>query len=124
MAAPPRARWFDGGVFGPPRVPSVDASSVPPDAYLLDVREPEEWDAGHADGAVHLPLGDLPARLAEVPTDRSVVVVCKVGGRSAHAVAWLVAQGYDAVNLEGGMLAWAGAKRPVVTDDGRPGFVA
>ena len=111
-------------MWGGPQVPTVDARSVPDDAYLLDVREPEEWAAGHVDGAVHVPLGDLPLRLPEVPTDREVVVVCKVGGRSAHAVAWLTAQGYDAVNLDGGMLAWAAARRPLVTDDGRPGVVA
>jgi len=111
-------------MFGPPRVPSVDARAVNPEAYVLDVREPDEWAAGHAEAAVHIQLGDLPARLSEVPEDRQVVVVCRVGSRSAHAVAWLAAQGYDAVNLDGGMFAWAAAGRPVVTDDGRPGVVA
>src|SRR6185437_6030214 len=98
----------------PPPVPSVSAADVPADAYLLDVREQEEWLAGHAPDAVHLPLGALPARLAEVPTDREVVVVCRVGSRSALATAFLGARGLRAVNLDGGMWAWAAAGRPMV----------
>ena len=107
-------------MFGQPRVPSVAASSVPEGAWLLDVREPYEWQAGHVDGAVHVPMGELLARLGEVPTDREVVVVCKVGGRSAQVVQYLNQAGWSAVNLDGGMYAWAAAGRPMVSDSGAP----
>ena len=108
----------------PPPVPSVSAVDVPADAYLLDVREPEEWVAGHAPDAVHLPLGALMARLADVPADREVVVVCRVGARSAAATVFLVGRGLRAVNLDGGMVAWAAAGRPMVSETGRPPVVA
>ncbi len=102
-------------MFAQRRVPTVDVLGVPTEAYLLDVREADEWAAGHAEWAVHLPMSQLAGRLDEVPPDRQVHVVCHVGGRSAQVVAWLVAQGYDAVNVAGGMDAWAAAGRPIVT---------
>lgn len=105
-------------------VPSVSATTVPVDAYVLDVREPGEWTAGHVPGAVHLPLGQLPARLDDVPADREVVVVCRSGGRSAQATAFLNASGRRAVNLDGGMQAWAAAGRPMVSETGRAPVVA
>jgi rhodanese-related sulfurtransferase len=103
--------------YGP--IPTVGVSGVPhplPDGlYVLDVREEVEWRHGHIEGALHIPLGELANRLAEVPSDQTLVV-CKVGGRSARAVAWLQAQGRDAVNLDGGMLDWAAAGRPMVAE--------
>jgi rhodanese-related sulfurtransferase len=105
-------------------VPSVAATAVPTDAYVIDVREPEEWVAGHLPDAVHLPLGHLVSRLAEVPTDREVVVVCRVGSRSAQATAYLNATGHRALNLDGGMLAWAAAGKPMVSETGAPPVVA
>jgi rhodanese-related sulfurtransferase len=105
-------------MFGRPSVPSVQAAAVPSDAFLLDVREDDEWAAGHVDGALHIPLMDLPDRIGEVPTDQPVTVVCRVGGRSAQATTWLVQQGYDAYNLDGGMFAWASAGRAMVCDSG------
>jgi rhodanese-related sulfurtransferase len=108
--------------MNPWEVPSVDVSEVPDGAVLLDVREPDEWRAGHIDGAVHVPMNALPQRLAYEPgpltPDTPIVVICSMGGRSAHVTAWLNQQGYDAVNLEGGMLAWAQAGRPMLADDG------
>ena len=102
-----------------PSVPSVSAGDVTEDAYLLDVREPDEWAAGHAPGAHHLPMMEVPGRLAEVPPDRDVVVVCRVGNRSSQVVAYLQHQGRDNVtNLDGGMYAWAAAGRPMVSEDG------
>jgi rhodanese-related sulfurtransferase len=102
----------------------IDASGVPAGAYLLDVREPDEWIAGHAPDAVHLPLMDIPARLEEVPRDGDVVVVCRMGGRSAQAVAYLMQNGYDnVVNLDGGMRDWAAAGKPMVSEDGQPARV-
>jgi rhodanese-related sulfurtransferase len=103
----------------------VSVDDVTADAYLLDVREPDEWAAGHAPGAHHLPMMQVPARLAEVPEDRDVVVVCRVGSRSAQVVAYLANRGYRrAVNLSGGMAAWAAASRPMVSEDGNVPRVA
>jgi rhodanese-related sulfurtransferase len=103
--------------------PAVAAADVPADAYLLDVREPDEWQAGHAEGAVHIPMNEIMARVGEVPADRTVHVVCRVGGRSAQVTRYLLAQGREAVNVDGGMLAWSAAGRPLVTDDGSPAGV-
>jgi rhodanese-related sulfurtransferase len=92
-------------------------------AVLLDVREPEEWDAGHAPEARHVPLGVLPDRLAEFTGVGPVVVVCRSGARSALATEWLQTAGLDAANLVGGMQEWAHAGLPVVTDSGDAGRV-
>ena len=93
-------------------------------AVLLDVREPQEWQAGHAPQAEHIPLGQLESRLAELPRDRQIICVCRSGRRSALAAQQLVAHGYQAVNLTGGMTAWNGAGLPVATGKGRgPGRV-
>ena len=86
---------------------------------MLDVREPVEWAHGHIDGAVHIPLATLPLRHAEL-SGTQTLVVCKVGARSAQAVAWLRQQGHEVVNLDGGMLDWEAAGRPMVSDTGRP----
>ena len=107
----------------PTPLPSVPVTGVSPEALLLDVREDDEWAAGHAPGAVHVPLQQLPSRLAELPTDRPVEVVCHLGGRSAQATAYLLQAGLDAKNVEGGMDAWERAGKPVVTDSGEPGRV-
>lgn len=105
------------------QIPTVDMSGVPdplPERLVvLDVREPEEWAAGHIEGAVHIPLSLLPVRLGELPAEQTLVV-CKVGGRSAQAVMWLQDQGWDAVNLAGGMLDWEAAGRPMVSETGHP----
>jgi rhodanese-related sulfurtransferase len=110
-------------MFGPP-VPSVPANEVADDAFLLDVREPDEYAAGHAPGAHHVPMMEIPARLADVPTDDDVVVVCRSGGRSGQVVSYLQANGWENVrNLAGGMQDWARAGRPVIGADGQPGRV-
>ncbi len=110
-----------------PEVPQVSADDgaalVEDGAFLLDVREPDEWTAGHAAAAAHIPLGQVAARGKEVPADGTVVVICRSGARSNHAAAYLRAQGIDAVNLAGGMQAWAASGLDVVTDDGDPGRV-
>jgi rhodanese-related sulfurtransferase len=106
------------------RVPEVRVETIPPDAVLLDVREDEEWAAGRIAGAVHVPMMQVPQRIAYDPgplqPDRAIVVVCKVGSRSAQVAAWLRRQGYDAANLAGGMLAWAAAGRPMTADGDAP----
>jgi rhodanese-related sulfurtransferase len=72
---------------------------------LVDVREQDEWDAGHAPEAVFIPMSQLQERLGELPTGR-FLVICHSGGRSARMTEYLLAQDHDAVNVEGGMLAW------------------
>ena len=97
---------------------------VADDAYLLDVREPDEWEAGHAPGAQHVPMMEIPARLADIPTDREVVVVCRSGGRSGQVVSYLMGNGWDNVrNLDGGMQVWAAVGRDVVSENGQPARV-
>jgi rhodanese-related sulfurtransferase len=87
------------------------------DAVLLDVREPGEFAAGHAPGALHIPLGQLPERLGEIPAG-PIVVTCKMGGRASKATAVLRTAGRDAVNLQGGMREWADSGRPMVSERG------
>jgi rhodanese-related sulfurtransferase len=102
----------------------VTAASVPDGAWLLDVREDDEWAAGHAPGATHIPLGDLGTRATEVPRDTTIYVICRSGGRSARATLALVGSGWDAVNVAGGMQDWAAASRPMITDSGSEPYVA
>ena len=83
------------------------------DGFLLDVREDVEWRGGHAPSAVHIPMYDVPSRLAELPADQPIAVICHVGARSAQVGHWLRAQGYDARNVEGGMDAWTAQGLPV-----------
>ena len=80
---------------------------------LFDVRNPDEFEAVRVPGAVLLPLGEVPARAGEFPTDREVLVICKSGGRSAQAVEFLRARGVNAVNIAGGTMAWFDAGNPV-----------
>jgi rhodanese-related sulfurtransferase len=107
-------------------LPTVAMSGVPdplPDNLaVLDVREPQEWAYGHIEGAVHVPLMELPQRLAELG-EQQTLVVCRVGARSAHAVEFLRQQGFDAVNLDGGLLEWEAAGRALVSETGRPPVV-
>jgi len=106
--------------YGP--IPTVDVAGVPdplPEGLsVLDVREDVEWTHGHIEGALHIPLMDLPGRLDELP-EGETLVVCKVGGRSAQAVSYLGAQGHRVVNLDGGMIEWASAGRPMVSETGQ-----
>jgi DMSO/TMAO reductase YedYZ molybdopterin-dependent catalytic subunit/glyoxylase-like metal-dependent hydrolase (beta-lactamase superfamily II) len=86
-------------------------------AVLLDVREPDEWHAGHAPEAWLVPMGQVRSRRAELPADRPLVVVCRSGGRSAAVTASLRAWGFDACNLAGGMSAWAASGLAVTTPE-------
>lgn len=103
-------------------VPAVPAASVPADATLLDVREDDEWQAGHAEGALHIPMGEVPQRLAELP-EGQLHVVCRAGGRSLRVAQWLQQNGYDVVNVEGGMGAWAQAGHAMTSETGEEPFV-
>ena len=91
--------------------------------FLLDVREADEWQAGHAPEAVWVPMGEVQARVDEIPRDRRIVAICRVGGRSRVVAEALLEAGYDAVNLDGGMRAWAAEDYEVVASDGLPGVV-
>lgn len=102
----------------PPKVPTVDVQAVPQHAVVLDVREPDEWAAGHIEGALHVPMGAIPQRLEELPLDQRMVVVCRSGGRSSRVTAYLRNQGLDAVNLDGGMRAWSSSGRGMVSENG------
>jgi rhodanese-related sulfurtransferase len=106
-----------------PVVTPAEARERADSVVLLDVRELDEWTLGHVDGSVHIPLRELPARLPELAPDRPIVAICRVGGRSAHAAAFLNRHGYQAANLDGGLEAWVDADLPLVTDDGERGTV-
>lgn len=105
------------------KVPSIDVHAVHDGEVVLDVREPDEWSAGHITGAVHIPMGAIPERLEELPDAARLVVVCRGGGRSARVVAYLREAGLDAVNLDGGMTAWARAGKPMASERGGPAQV-
>ena len=91
---------------------------------VVDVRYPNEWEAGHIDGAVHIPGDYIFDRVGELDRSRPVVTVCRSGSRSAEAARDLAGDGFDVQNLEGGMDAWVAEGLPIRTDDGRPARVA
>ncbi len=111
-----------------PAVTDVDPAEadrlVTDGALLVDVREDGEWVAGHAPAAIHLPMGQVPERLGELPTDRTIVCICRVGGRSGSVALHLAGVGRDVRNVAGGMVAWAEVGLPVVDGSGGPGRVA
>jgi len=84
---------------------------------VIDVREPDEYVDGHVPGAPLIPLGDVTERVDDFPTDREVLIICKMGGRSRKAAEFLRTKGIDAVNVAGGTMAWIEAGHPVVTGD-------
>ena len=113
-------------MFGTRKVSDVDVQEVARlgegGAVLVDVREDDEWDAGHAPDAVHVPLGEV-GKAAGRFAGRQVIVVCRGGNRSAKAAKTLAAAGVDVTNVAGGMSSWAAAGLPVVRPDGSPGAV-
>ena len=92
-------------------------------AVMVDVREDDEWEAGHAPVAVHVPVGQVVDRMDELPADRTIVCMCRMGGRSGSVAAHLAGAGYDVRNIAGGMQAWAALGLPVVDASGAPGRV-
>lgn len=90
---------------------------------VVDVRYPNEWEAGHIDGAVHVPGDYIFDRLDELDASQPVVTVCRTGSRSAEAAKELAGEGFDVENLEGGIEAWVAESLPIRTDDGGPGRV-
>ena len=98
---------------------TVSVDQVPAGALILDVREEYEWSEGHAAGAIHIPLGELPVRYEELDPDEDTYIICRTGGRSAQAAAWLVSQGYCAFNIAGGSGAWLEAGLPLESENGQ-----
>ena len=105
-----------------PEVTPHDAATRAEGTLLIDVREPDEWTAGHAPGAIHIPLGTLTATAVSVGV--SVMCICRTGGRSSKATTILRKGGVNAANVTGVMTAWAEADLPVVRDDATFGIVA
>ena len=93
-------------------IEEVDVADVA-DEVLLDVREHDEYAAHRTPNAVHIPMYEVPDRLAELPAHRPISVICHVGARSAQVAMWLQAQGIEARNVRGGLVAWAQAGLPM-----------
>jgi len=89
-----------------PLVSAEDLLDGDVDAVVLDVRSPHEWRAGHVPGAINIPVGEIPSRLGELPTDRPIATICEGGYRSSLAASLLAQEGADAVNVTGGMAAY------------------
>jgi len=110
-----------GGETAAPAVEEIDLTTLPdsvdvatveairqnPGVYLLDVREPDEYAAGHIPGITLIPMGEVAARLAELPRDKEIIVTCRTGNRSSQVADLLREQGFDNVhNMSGGIVAW------------------
>lgn len=113
--------------FGHPHTPQLPAAEavalLKQGAVLLDVREMDEWNAGHAPQAIHIPLGELGSQVSRMDPSQQIVIICRSGRRSDHATAALRNAGYDAYNFSGGMQAWQQAGGAVLTPTGHPGSV-
>ena len=109
---------FLTGLFGTP-IPSISVAELQEKIkkenrpYLLDVRQPEEFREGHIAGAKLIPLGELRARVKELPKDKEIVCVCASGSRSSSAVRQLASAGFNVINMKGGMFVWQRAALPV-----------
>lgn len=96
---------------------TVTPNEVPEGAHLIDVREQNEWDAGHAPTAQHLPASTLMESLDQLPEDdESLYIVCRSGGRSFQVAQWLNANGFEAINVAGGMDIWFESGLPITSD--------
>ena len=104
--------------------PSVMSTNLPDGVFLLDVREDDEWAAGHAPDAMHIPVGSLNEHAAEIPQDREIYVICRSGARSAYAAQALTGAGWKTVNVADGMTGWAVAGKPMVSETGAEPYVA
>jgi|1185.fasta_scaffold06908_2 rhodanese-related sulfurtransferase len=87
-------------------------------AVGIDVREPQEWEAGRISGVAWIPFGELAARAAELPADTRVVLICRSGARSGYAAEAFHSEGADVANMAGGMKAWVAAGLPIEPEDG------
>ena len=95
-------------------VVTVNALLDNENVLILDVREQSEYDDGHIPGITLIPMGEVPARLNEIPTDKEVILTCRSGNRSGQVADFLRQQGYTNVhNMEGGIVAWEAAGLPI-----------
>jgi len=136
MYVAPRTRGNPGclqflpvGLFDRFKLPAVKADEamemLRSGATLLDVREKSEWNAGHAPGAVHVPVKNVPSQAVKrLPKGRPVIVTCRTGSRSRGATRILREKGIEAFSLSGGMNAWESAGGRVVGKGNRPGVIA
>ncbi|MBP6787220.1 MAG: rhodanese-like domain-containing protein [Candidatus Promineofilum sp.] len=110
-----------GGETAAPAVEEIDLTTLPddvdvdtveavrqnPGVYLLDVREPDEYAAGHIPGITLIPMGEVASRLSELPRDKEIIVTCRTGNRSSQVADLLREQGFTNVhNMTGGIVAW------------------
>jgi len=103
---------------------AIDVQSLAADIgryQVVDVRYPNEWEAGHIEGSVHIPLDYVFEHVDELDRTRPVVTVCRSGSRSAEAARDLASEGFDVRNLSGGLDAWVAEGLPIVAPDGAPG---
>ena len=97
-------------------IPVTDAPAVrAAGGVVLDVRESSEVAEGSIPGAVHIPLGELIDRIDELDRGQAVACLCRSGARSRAAADYLAEQGFDAVNLTGGIMAWTGDTTPIAS---------
>lgn len=99
-------------------IPQTTVDQLETDAVILDVREHDEWQAGHIEGATHIPMAQVPQSLGVLPEGDPLYVFCRSGGRSAKVTQWLNANGFNAVNVDGGMQAWQANGKAMITDNG------
>lgn len=117
------------GLFDRFKLPSVKPAEamemLRSGATMLDIRENNEWNAGHAPGAVHVPVKNVASQaLKRLPKGRPVIVTCRTGARSRGATRILREKGVDAINLSGGMAAWESAGGRIIGKGNRPGMIA
>ncbi|HSN43682.1 MAG TPA: rhodanese-like domain-containing protein [Propionibacteriaceae bacterium] len=107
-------------------IPQIPVDDIPHDAVLLDVRERVEFIAGHAPGAINVPMSELQARLVEVPRgEDALLVICRSGVRSQKVAEFLATRDVPAINVLGGTVAWQQTGHPLVSDnDEEPAVVA
>ena len=102
-----------------PDFPQIPVTELPDDftgegsRVLLDVREDDEWEAGHVRGAIHIPMADIPVRYEEIDPDAELLVICHSAGRSLRVLAYLERLGLEGVCVAGGMLSWVQTGKPV-----------
>ena len=115
--------WSNANI--PSSMPLISAAEAARDttSLHLDVRELDEWEAGHDATAVHIAMADLPAAAGSFDKSRKIICICRSGNRSGKVAAWLISRGLNAVNMTGGMQAWAADGLPVVTNSGAAGTV-
>jgi rhodanese-related sulfurtransferase len=109
---------FLESLFGKP-LPSITAAEAqaqlngPKPPMLIDVREPSEFQMGHVAGAKLIPLGQLQRKLDTLPKDRPILCFCQSGSRSGAATRLLLTAGYNATNIQGGLIGWQMARLPL-----------